>query len=219
MPEQRVNILFTRTADTTRYIRPDDYAVQLTIEGDNAKPLTYEQPLHVKYPSWLIMQKWNDVLAILNDRYNGGYRFSAIQWYRSGTAIPARGEHSSYIYEGSEDNRKTLLFGSPYWAELTRSGETKGICTCEYVPERTENGRTVFAPQVELTSQRGTIQITANKTGRYTLYDILGRILTTGTISHTQQPTETGIKTQVGTYICVFTADDSTETVQKFVIQ
>ena len=164
------------------------------------------------------MQKWNDVLAILNERYNGGYVFSDIQWYRNGQTIPAQGNHNSYIYEGSNDNEKTLVFGVPYWAKLTRNGESKGICTCAYIPKRTGNDKTVFQPRVRLSRSRGMIHITSDKTGRYELYDVLGRCLQTGSVAVVEQPVPTSVTAHTGAYICVMYAEDGTQTTQKFIV-
>lgn len=43
----------------------------------------------------VVYQRWDDVLSVKNSNYNGGYEFSAFQWYRNGEPIP--GAEKSYL--------------------------------------------------------------------------------------------------------------------------
>ncbi|MCM1530793.1 MAG: T9SS type A sorting domain-containing protein [Bacteroides sp.] len=77
--------------------RSDRYSLQLwqaDATGCYAQDetLTFEIP----YPSSIIVQKWNDVLAVLSPEYNGGHEFSAYQWYADGE--PLAGETRPYLY-------------------------------------------------------------------------------------------------------------------------
>ncbi|MCM1555030.1 MAG: hypothetical protein NC048_06005, partial [Bacteroides sp.] len=77
--------------------RPDRYSLQLwqadaTGCYSQDETLTFEIP----YPSGIIVQKWNDVLAVLSPEYNGGHEFSAYQWYADGE--PIAGETGPYLY-------------------------------------------------------------------------------------------------------------------------
>ena len=44
----------------------------------------------------IITQRWNDVLAVKNADYNGGYTFVSYQWFRNNELLP--GETKSYLY-------------------------------------------------------------------------------------------------------------------------
>ena len=78
----------------------------------------------IRYRSSIVEQKWNDVLTLLSPKYNGGYQFTAFQWYKDDTPIP--GKNQSYLYEDLDMN-------ATYYVELTR---TDGVVmtTCPIQP-------------------------------------------------------------------------------------
>ena len=91
----------------------------------------------VRYPNTVFTQKWNDVLAVFNERYNRGegcqgYRFTAYQWYKNGQLIP--GATGSYYYVGPDEQ---LDFTADYSVELRREDGTV-IRSCEYQPVPTD---------------------------------------------------------------------------------
>ena len=88
---------------------------------------TVESEVLVRYASSIIQQRWNDVLGILNEQYNGGYIFTSYQWYKNGE--PIVGAISPYYYE--EDN---LDVNAEYSVELLREEDTMPIMTCAYMP-------------------------------------------------------------------------------------
>ena len=51
-------------------------------------------------PPAVVQAKWDNVLAVLNEQYNGGYRFRSFQWYRDGQPLP--GQTGSWLYLGAE---------------------------------------------------------------------------------------------------------------------
>ena len=89
--QQTVRIALPSTA------RPDRYELQLR-QADGTGCYAEEEALtfEIPYPSDIIVQKWNDVLAVLSSEYNGGYEFSGYQWYRNGE--PMEGETRPYYY-------------------------------------------------------------------------------------------------------------------------
>lgn len=84
--------------------------------------------LTLQYASTVIAQRWNDVLAIKNADFNGGYRFDSVQWFVSGAPIEGATEFNYYVGEG-----KQLRFGEEYQALLTREDGVK-LFTCAFVP-------------------------------------------------------------------------------------
>ena len=84
--------------------------------------------LTLQYASTVIAQRWNDVLAIKNADFNGGYRFDSVQWYVSGAPIEGATDFNYYVGEG-----KQLRFGEEYQALLTREDGVK-LFTCAFVP-------------------------------------------------------------------------------------
>lgn len=78
----------------------------------------------VLYARDVVGQRWNDVLAVKNERYNGGYTFTAFQWYKNGAALA--GETHSYLYQPLDMN-------ATYYVDLTRTDGTT-IPTCPIQP-------------------------------------------------------------------------------------
>lgn len=106
-------------------IRPDKYTVNIKFEDNKygCPGTTLDIPFVVDYKSATIEQNWNDVIAVLNNKYNGGYSLNKYQWYKNGE--PIAGETKSYLYVSSG-----LEVGAKYNVELTRVGEDYAIFTC-----------------------------------------------------------------------------------------
>lgn len=117
--------------------RPDRYDATLTIHDvicrDTIIPLVFE----VHYDSAIIAQKWNDVLAIYNQEYNGGYIFSDYMWYKDGQLLPDRTPYC-YIEGGALDT------GAEYYAVLTRAGDGVQMPTCTVVPQNRAAEQSVY---------------------------------------------------------------------------
>ena len=102
--------------DSLKYLSPEieDYRKDVT--------------LAVLYPDEVITQRWNDVLAIRNAEYNGGFTFDSVQWYVAGK--PIDGAKSFVYYAG---NGSQLRFGEAYTALLWRN-DGVALFTCPFVP-------------------------------------------------------------------------------------
>jgi hypothetical protein len=78
----------------------------------------------VLYSKEVLVQRWNDLLAVKNSDYNGGnYEFTSFQWYKNGT--PIEGAISSILYE--EDG---LDLDAEYAVLLTREGSDVQLMSC-----------------------------------------------------------------------------------------
>lgn len=175
--------------DTVWYPRPDTYQAQLVLhtvcERDTVIPLQ----LTLLYPSRLIYQRWNDVLSVMNADYNGNYEFSSVQWYKNGEPVSGRGKKGGYYVEeggfayssDSPDSKSDDVF----YAALTRADDHKTYCTCAFHPQRANTDSTlVYGQPVSVESQsthRRTIRSREN--GTYYLYNLLGQLQQTGTLS------------------------------------
>lgn len=109
-------------------VKPGIYNVELLLIDSNCVstiPLLMELP----YSNDILVQKWNDVIAVLNSTYNGGYTFSGYQWQFNGVDIP--GETHSYIYLPQQ-----LDAQGEYSVLLTRAddGVTMHSCPIRYTP-------------------------------------------------------------------------------------
>ena len=106
-------------------ILPNHYRVQLEFhQHASCGNQIFDLEFDVQYRSSIIEQKWNDVLALLNTRYNGGYTFSAYQWYKDG--LPIEGATKSYLYQ-------ELDMDAQYSVELTRPDGVV-MHTCPFQP-------------------------------------------------------------------------------------
>lgn len=115
-------------------VRPDWYDAEVLLHTERCGSVAVPLSFTVSYPTTGVMvQKWNDVLALLNREHNcGGFEYEAYQWYRNGEKID--GATASYLYIGGEGER--FEPGDEYTVLLTRVGDTAGIMTCPFVPEK-----------------------------------------------------------------------------------
>ena len=101
-------------------VKPNRYKAtlsfgELACGGDDIEVL-----VDVYYPDSVIAQRWNDVLAVRNDVYNGGYDFVAYQWYKNNEVID--GATSSILYEELDPSAE-------YSVMLTRAdGVSEMVC-------------------------------------------------------------------------------------------
>lgn len=115
-------------------ITPDHYHAAITLFNSECGDTTLPFTIEVRYPKTIITQRWDDVLALYNDRYNGGYDFITYQWYKDGT--PLEGEIRSILYQPS-----LLDFSAEYTLMLTRLSDGKTIMTCPFVPQPLTDGQ------------------------------------------------------------------------------
>lgn len=147
-------------------LEPNIY--QGSIVFEDAKPefnATIPFTLSVMYSSDVITQRWNDVLAIRNADYNGGYQFDSVQWYVNGQPIDGANTFAYYI----EEEGKTLRFGEAYQALLTRNDGTQ-LFTCPFIPAPVPEAE---MPLPTLVNPNAPLHIQGRGVARW--YDMLGR--------------------------------------------
>jgi hypothetical protein len=86
---------------------------------------TYTFALTYLYPNTIFEQRYNDLITILTHNYNGGYDFSAFQWYKDGVLLP--GETHSYL-------NQSLSFESEYSVLLTNTDGLQ-LMSCPIIAE------------------------------------------------------------------------------------
>lgn len=138
------------------------YQAELQVFEKNCGTMAvYPLEITLKYPSDIITQRWNDVLGIKNENFNGGYKLTAFQWYKNGQ--PISGATGSNFYENSG-----FSSGDSYNVLLTDiSG--KQVFTCDFVPEYL----TTDAVQTMVKSLQ---PINLSSSGTAVLYDIAGSV-------------------------------------------
>lgn len=104
-------------------IVPGNYSIGLTFSQKSCAPGEIILPVKVYYSKTVLAQRWNDVLAVKNEDYNGGYEFIAFQWYKNGQII--EGATSSILYQP-----EGLDLNAEYAVLLTRLSDNVTTMTC-----------------------------------------------------------------------------------------
>lgn len=138
--------------NVNRPIKPDIYPAMVIFHDsmrlhypETISDDTVRINLKVLYPDSILTQRWNDVLAIRNADYNGGFDLVRYQWYKNGQ--PIEGATQSYYYapEG-------LDMSAEYSALVTRGGDSLQLMTCAIIPTHIS---TVAVPNVPTLVQQG----------------------------------------------------------------
>src|SRR5690606_12469117 len=104
---------------------------------------------------------YDDILGVMNADYNGGYTFTAFQWYKNG--LPLAGETNSYIY--SEDG---FSASDIYSVQLTNNAG-KQIFSCGFSPQALTK-----SPMQSHVKPMQAIHLNADGTAY--LYDMMGTL-------------------------------------------
>lgn len=169
LPDEN-NMLEMSLPSTTPPIPINEYEISIYLEDlSYDEGQTLSTTFTLSYPSSIIAQKWNDVLAIYNEDYNNyGDNFDQFQWYRNDA--PISGETNPYIYLG-EGN--TFNGTDEYYIVLRRVSDGKTFRSCPFVPQaKTSNNFAVY-PSPARSGQ--TVQIQGIDEGTsISLYDVAG---------------------------------------------
>ena len=202
-----------RDGDKRKYPRPDHYPIKLVLDNGictNPDLCSTDTSIVLNYPSWVTEQRFRDVIAILSEKYNGGYTFSHYQWYRNGEPIP--GEALPYLYIPRELDRDTV----EYYVRLIREGETESYQTCP-IRIYDDFGTDTIAPYMGYLSVVPTcvstgnpvISILSRHKGTYNIGSVTGKLITSG--SFTPDVTEVRLPAQEGIYIVHLWSDETPE--------
>ncbi|MCL2597487.1 MAG: DNRLRE domain-containing protein [Paludibacter sp.] len=149
-------------------VRPNNYSVIIIFNFDNGSSIEFTENFQILYSSSIIIQRWNDVLALLNEHFNGGYIWSDYQWYKNDIPIP--NEQSSYIYVGVKG--EVLDTTAYYRAKVTRIDDGVTLFTCEYFPIYNQNANLTIRPTLALQNQPITIIFAGGKS--VTIWNVMG---------------------------------------------
>ena len=130
---------------------------------NDTKAFEEEKELTFLYPSTVLKQHWNDVVAVLTHDYNGGYNFVDFKWYKNGLLLS--GETHSYICQ-------QLEFGAEYSALLTEDNGTQ-LMTCPLIA--TEHVDISLYPTLLNRAQR--INCNVSETSVVYIYDMMGNLI------------------------------------------
>lgn len=89
--------------------------------------MRYPFKMEMRYPAWITEQRHNDVIALLNEKYNGGgYTWSAYQWYENDQLM--EGQTKPYLHVPTG-----LTPDAAYSVALTRTDDNVTVRTCPLI--------------------------------------------------------------------------------------
>ena len=114
--------------------RPNRYTATILIKdtlslcGDVSIPIEFD----VYYSSSILAPKFDNLITILNEEYNGGYSFTEYKWYKNGVEIEGENRPYYYLPEGT-------TFGDDdcFYLELKRKDDGVVMQTCPVCPKMT----------------------------------------------------------------------------------
>lgn len=179
---ERMGILDSVANGEVRIVIPSDiipgsYPVRITFRGDTATVGTevFDFSVDVYYSGSILVQKWNDVIAIYNAGNNGGYEFDSYAWYCNGERIPDA--IKPYLRIDGEN----LDFTSEYQARVRRVSDGVTAYTCPIVPQDRTDRQIFEYPAIVAypthVAPYGTVKVDLSGRSSVTvdLYDAIGR--------------------------------------------
>lgn len=134
----------------------------------------FDIPFTVNYPvSTTFTQKWDDVLALYNDKHNGGYTFYGYQWYKNGE--PVHGATGSYYY-AKKFEPSGVLEGCSVYSVLLTDEKGKQLMSCDY--QVTCDEQPADEPQIDvdptLAEENEMLRVRATDDAVLTIYNTVG---------------------------------------------
>ena len=184
-------------------VRAGKYKLKLIGLCNGTKVFEEEKDLTFLYPSTVLMQKWNDVVAVLTHDYNGGYNFVDFQWYKNGVLLS--GERRSYIHQ-------PLEVGAEYSALLTEDNGLK-MMTCPLIATNLVD--ISLYPTLLNSGQR--VRCNLSESAIVYIYDMMGKLLS----EFNMQSGETEIEMPyvAGVYMVKIVTDSNSERNIKLIVR
>ena len=168
----------------TAYVKPNKYSLRLVLDnGVCGLSRSDTLMLLVKYPSWIIEQNWDNVVAPLKKELNGGYEFSQTEWYVNGVLQNNTG--LGYLHK---DN---LKIDDEVVMMATRKGESYAIPTCPLVIKRAPEPVYTYPIQVypnQVPHHAPHITIESPDGGKYAIYSSTGLLIKDGQLGDGANP-------------------------------
>ena len=197
------------TVQIPEKIYPDTYSCTVTLSNSNnsCAANSYTVNYAVLYPSSIMEQKWDDVIALLNEAYNGGFKFAGYQWYFNGQQLLDETKSYIYIKNGS------LVVGGFYSVLITREDGSK-IFSCPYEAQPPKQSCCDYPTVV---NGGEVIKISLqNKTAIFRFITVTGIVLSSKTVNSDD---EIFAPTQQGVYLLEILSENNTKEVVKIIVK
>lgn len=159
------------TISLPKEVNADVYNGNIIFEKRLCEPQTFPFSFKVLYPASIMAQKWDDVVAVKNTQYNGGYEFVGFQWYKNGQLL--NGETSSRVYMPNN-----MEEGAEYVVELTRADGVV-LESCPITVQPTPKALKVY-PSKLARGEKVTLEGAKNAT--YQIWNMMGAMERQGTV-------------------------------------
>lgn len=189
---------------------PDRYEAMLTFYNQDCGNSEVSMPFDVFYSTEVIAQRWNDLLAVKNKDYNGGYEFESYQWFLNGQ--PIEGEIGTQLYVGEAN----LDFNGVYQVLLTRKDDMVQTFTCGLTP-REFSAQELSNAGVVIFSKEDVVIAQVKGLAQARVYDLSGMLCATFALTEGENHIDT--KLQSGLYIIQIEYADGDVELEKLVIK
>ena len=122
----------------------------------------------------VVVAKFNDVLAILNEQYNGGYVFESFQWYADGELIEGATE-SNYYNPAMTDTVSYTV------AVTLKDGTSLWICPFNFSSQKEQNNNSNTS--VKVVKRGSSIVYVVESNLAYQWYTLTGQCVGQGYLS------------------------------------
>lgn len=176
VPNQGEFTFLGRTPELTfaiapNQIRANHYQAQVVSYMSWCDAYTDTCSFTINLPNNIVVAKFNDVLAILNERYNGGYEFASFQWYANGQMI--EGATGSNYYDPNMD--ETVEYSVA--VELV-DGVDLWICPFSFASQK--DSKSELSPTAKVVKRGSQLAYQTDKAAKYAWYAITGQCVGQG---------------------------------------
>jgi len=184
-------------------IYPDYYNFKIILSDNiyNCAQQEFYIEIPVLYPDSIMVQKWGNVISLLNYHYNGGFDFSGYQWFKNGQIMA--GKNHSYIYIGEGES---FVVGDKYSVLLTRPDGSQ-MFSCDFAAREPHEEISKFPTVV---SPNGTIRIPQQDNAMVRLITVTGITLS----SYQSSTNEITAPAQQGIYLLEILSNNSRQVVK-----
>jgi len=165
--------------DHTSYVKPNRYTMRLVLDnGICGISRSDTLVMLVRYPSWIIEQNWDNIVAPLRKSLNGGYEFVQTDWMINGVLQPNNGLgylHSDKLRPGDE---VVML--------ATRKGESFALPTCPLtitLPKPDEQPNPILVYPTQAPRHTPIIMIESTLEEDYAIYSSTGLLIESGKLA------------------------------------